>query len=447
VARRKRLIAITLVVALVSLFAWLRVARTARFFGDESGWISTAYYYTDLALTGDLRLEPWEGREHREWGSQNMQLAKWMLGVPLKLHEQRTGERFYGYYRFSATRTENRSLDRIPPKRILRAARYGMALVAAGTCVLLFLIGYRTQNIWAGVVAAALTLASKPGVAFAQSVADGPYVFFLVAGALACGFFLSAPDGKRSSVWAVICGVTAGLACSVKITGLVVGGGVFAACLAYRMWLHTTKPKEAPKLAALAAGTALLVTYALNPFLWPTMQDPHEVVMARLEADERRFEARYGHLGMRPMTRKELEPYASPYLRLPMMFPRWKRSQELQTRQGRSRWNGSRVVVLNSRTFGELQALPGSGALVIGGLAWAAVRVARRRREDGPDPWFLPLAFFLVNYAFILVLMPHNWDRYYLPTLVAGNILAALAIAAAAESLIRRRKSGDVSIA
>ena len=39
--------------------------------------------------------------------------------------------------------------------------------------------------------------------------------------------------------------------------------------------------------------------------------------------------------------------------------------------------------------------------------------------------WSIPLLYFLVDYLFIVLAMRLNWDRYYLPTIIAGKIIVA----------------------
>ena len=53
-----------------------------------------------------------------------------------------------------------------------------------------------------------------------------------------------------------------------------------------------------------------------------------------------------------------------------------------------------------------------------------------------PDnPGLICLQFFLVNYLFILTLMRVNWDRYYLPTILASSLIVAFGFYAIAFQL------------
>ena len=42
----------------------------------------------------------------------------------------------------------------------------------------------------------------------------------------------------------------------------------------------------------------------------------------------------------------------------------------------------------------------------------------------------IPLLYFAFNYIFIFLFMIDNWPRYYLPTMIAGHLLAAVGLCA-----------------
>jgi hypothetical protein len=76
------LIASVLVASAAVLF---RSAQRVSFHGDESGWIASGLYYSDLVLSRDFTWEKWRCRDCHAWGSLNPQLGKLMIGLPLSL--------------------------------------------------------------------------------------------------------------------------------------------------------------------------------------------------------------------------------------------------------------------------------------------------------------------------------------------------------------------------
>jgi len=64
--------------------------------------------------------------------------------------------------------------------------------------------------------------------------------------------------------------------------------------------------------------------------------------------------------------------------------------------------------------------------------------VAFLQRHKSVQLWFIPLAYFAVQYLFILALMKLNWDRYYLPAVIAGRILIGIGIYAIASLIISK---------
>jgi 4-amino-4-deoxy-L-arabinose transferase-like glycosyltransferase len=404
---RNRVLLLALLVGIVSFVVTRQRSRQVPPQGDEPGWITSGYYHTELVLQGDWRLQRWSNPELQSWGSKNMQLGKWLLGVPLEVYELRTGRRFYGFYDFNRSLAENVQAGNIPPEDILAVARGVSCVFAAFTCVGIFLMGWYAQDEWTGLLAAALTLAVPPYAKWsATALTDGFYVCFLVWGALAGWLFLRAATGRSAWKLAALCGLLAGLACSVKITGIVVGGGVFAACLAYRWAVGGLKRRELAWCALVFVCLSLVVTYGLNPYLWPTMK----------------------------------EPAAVEWRRFPSMFLRWKHFMEEQKARGLAEWTENRWLQIHRELLVRLTPFGAEGPLVLGSLIWLGLRLRRSIRKREVDPWAVPAAFFLVNYLFILFFMVLAWHRYYLTTLVAMQVPVAGVLVAAATWLARRRR-------
>ncbi len=77
-----RIICLLGLVSLLSGYVLLGKMKTTPFHGDESGWISAGYYYTDLLLNHDFDWAKWRCAQCGDWGSSlTMPLGKWMIGV------------------------------------------------------------------------------------------------------------------------------------------------------------------------------------------------------------------------------------------------------------------------------------------------------------------------------------------------------------------------------
>src|SRR5262245_10929464 len=95
-----------LVVVSVSATRLVAQLPTTPFHPDEANWITASMYYTRLVVSGNLDAVAWRGDHLRAWGALNPQLGKWLIGVPLTVHEHRTGRRFDGWYDFNRTLEE-----------------------------------------------------------------------------------------------------------------------------------------------------------------------------------------------------------------------------------------------------------------------------------------------------------------------------------------------------
>jgi hypothetical protein len=80
---RLTFIAMTAVICLISASVLFPQIQSTKFHGDESGWIFSAYYYTDLLIRRDFDLQKWECESCGPWGALNMHVGKWLIGIPL----------------------------------------------------------------------------------------------------------------------------------------------------------------------------------------------------------------------------------------------------------------------------------------------------------------------------------------------------------------------------
>lgn len=402
-------------VLVVSSGVLFRAVPTTSFHGDESGWITSGYYYTRLLLSGDTELRRWEGRSCASWGSLNMNLGKWLFGFPLLLQPSRERPEFRAFYDFNVSLEENRARGRVPPAETLAVARRVSAVFGVLCCLALFALGTAAMNEWAGLLAAGLTLSHRLFVvSVTRAMTDSAYLFFLLGLAFLAVLFCRAERRGEVLKYSLGCGIFAGLACSIKITGLPLGAAVFGGCCLYRVVKGTLKVRVAAAGAGLALAAALLVVYALNPYFWPIVA-PREVPRTTTS-------------GSLPSAGTRSGPDWNSYRRFPRLFGKWKRYMEGQRAAGQSRWTGDRRIELHRSLLVRHGGVPWEGILLPLALLFTLIR-ALRGRPGEPVAWWPVFWFCAANYLLILLFLVHNWDRYYLPTVVAGRWVLAVVVA------------------
>jgi len=425
-----RFVSLGLVVALASTVVLFSHVKRTPFHGDESGWIAAGRYYTCLLGKGDFDWQKWDCKECGDWGSMNMHLGKFLIGIPLALDPQARSQAFSRYYDFGASLEQNRQQGLVPPPETLTCARNASAVFGVFCSILVFAIGCYAYNTFVGLLSAGLLLVNPIFVNYAtRAMPDVHYNFFLLCLCLAVLFFVRASSRKNALTSSAICGVFAGLACAVKITGILLGSALFVVALAtQQLWFVKRSWKENFSLLVLFGLPALMVIYGLNPYFWPSLpalRDPaagqefksYASELAESKRLPRQIRIRYPHFGT--ITRP---------LEFPRQFQRWKYWMSYAATTPLNHWRGrNRLLMLNYRLFMQF-LFPGEILLLAAGIVFV---VGKRLPELSgfTDPGrLIPLQWFVVNYLFILTFMWLNWARYYLPTLVSIMPLAALGI-------------------
>jgi 4-amino-4-deoxy-L-arabinose transferase-like glycosyltransferase len=362
------------VVVLASVVLMGNVQRT-RFRGDESGWISAGLYYTDLLVTGHASWEQWACPSCGAWGRLNPQLGKWLVGIPVSVYSdlRLQGARFDRLYDFDETLEENMANGRVPSSDLLFAARRASVVFGVLSCALLFAIGYASANLATGLLAAGLMLTNRIFVSSATSaMTDIHYLFFLLCLAMAALWLVKRPSTAR---WAAVaCGVFAGLACSVKLTGIAVGGLFFLLVVAYSLISRRLSARQGIGLLGWFLLAALVSVIALNPYFWPSLAG---VRGPAVWSEVRALGGETAPIALLvdglPSERfPQLAKLARP-LEFPLMALRW---SDLMDRQASGAgWNGiSRLIEIHRELAGRLSSIP---LLWIAGLAGLGVSARR----------------------------------------------------------------------
>ena len=431
--RRARFVVLAIAVVIGSAAVLFpRVGQTA-FLSDESGWISSGRHYTNLLWEGDMRRVQWNCPECGGFGDLNMQLGKWLIGIPLALDEESRQEAFFRFYDTKASYEENLERGLVPPHHTLIYARSACAVFGILCCLLTFIIGCYAGNAFVGTVAAALVSLNPLFIGQAtRAITDIHYNFFLLCVCLAVVFFSTASKPKRTWIWVVLCGISAGLACSIKITGLVVGSVSFLVAGGQRVWFgQSTKKALIPQLAVFCCS-ALLVIYGLNPYFWPS---PRALYNAAVFSEVKALSSEIIAAKRFPPDVKSRYPHFGTLgwpLQFPRLFLRWNKRMREQERLPSALWHGNRLLVLSRRILLEFVSFRGEFVFLISGVVILFWKRLRRLFFIPDKPGLACLQYFFVNYLFILTFMKVNWDRYYLPTVIAGSLIAAFGLYAIA---------------
>jgi hypothetical protein len=198
-------------------------------------------------------------------------------------------------------------------------------------------------------------------------------------------------------------GLTAGLACSVKLTGLPLLAFYYCLSLA-SIWIARGPNRLSTVYGPLAAiGTAVVIVYMLNPFFWP---------------------------------------FESP--RMLLEFPNlFVRTREAFVDVPGSAWGEppDRLGIIHERLFfSSFWSFPWEIVLAAGGLGICGWRLVRGLRERRVDPAGAAAIYLLANYIFIVSLIQFDFVRYYVPTVFSMKLVAAIGFGAVTNWLWQRIK-------
>ena len=428
-----------------ALVIFPRIAKT-QFSPDEPGWISSGYYYTTLAEKRDFDWDKWFCRECGGFGRLNLHVGEYLFGIPLKIEKDSGSQAFFGFYDIDHSYEENFRAGLVPPPAILSQARSVAAFFGVLCCLLVFAVGFWAYNPWVGLVASGLLLTNSVFLKIAaQAMTDTFYNFFLLSVCLALVITAKARNKKAILLLVCLTGVLTALACSVKITGILLGTGFFLGATGWRSW-RSWRAKAGKKEMALTLAAffvcCLSTVYLLNPFFWPSW---NQMSGSEVVREWKSFSHDVTTQKIIPWHRGDLEKAAFDYpqlrnlshpLEFPLLFGRWNHEMRRHLDRGMANWNGNRLVRLHETLF-QLSvplAMALDNSLVVNGIAFLLVALtvagvyflALSRRSNGTH--VVLLVALCVNYLLIVLFMKINWDRYYLPTMISVELVAAVGL-------------------
>jgi 4-amino-4-deoxy-L-arabinose transferase-like glycosyltransferase len=423
----------TMVLLVSSMVLLLQKAETV-FHGDESGWIASGYYYTHLLLDRDFGWRKWHNQDLGPWGYMNPHVGKWLIGLPLEWQiEENT---FTHLYNFDKSLAENKNEGNVPSKEMLLHARAVSAIFGGLCCAVGFAVGYLCYGRWVGILSPALLLSNTLFCTYAtRAMTDMPYNFFLLC-ATFCTILLFLKRSKRhTKLVSMLIGVSIGLCCSVKITGIVLGCLFMGVILPYRGLVERNK-KEILASFTVFFVSAIAVIYSLNPLFWPDLSAiqvdtlGHELTSIPQELSKSISKGEVPR-------RAEFEMYISKYPQLsnlsrmlifPYLFLKWNSLMDQQKSRWSDDWHGNRLKTFHkSLLMSHSTFFLESFFMLIGSIV-CIKRIYTSLCEKKSTLGSIPFLYLLCNYLFILTFMKLNWERYYLPTVIASKIMVAVGI-------------------
>jgi hypothetical protein len=101
---------------------------------------------------------------------------------------------------------------------------------------------------------------------------------------------------------------------------------------------------------------------------------------------------------------------------------------ERHTLHPSSVWYGSRVRTLHEFLAVRYGSFGLEWIVLCAAVVTGFMRLGAFVRMRQPDPRDVAFLYLLIQYLFILALMSVNWGRYYLPTVMAAQILVAITL-------------------
>jgi hypothetical protein len=408
------------IVAVAAGSSWVLFSGIDRapFHGDESGWISSGMYYSDLLLAGDFSRDKWECGGCKTWGALNGHVGKLLIGASYLTCDATNPCVFNGYYDFFTSFAENQRRGQVPPEHVLRRGRYSAAIAGVICCLLAFAIGYTVgePKLLLGVLCSGLVLSTPIFRLFAnRAMADTFYNLFLLTQLLAAMAIVTSSDTRSIVRRLAIAGILTGLTASVKPSGFLLGVPLFISVAAYRLGIGDGyKRPENGRVFFVSVTTfvitTLVVIYVLNPTFWPS--------------------------GLSDMWR---------LLGFPQVLFAWDRYMAFEdVGLGLGEWNGYHLADIHRSIFVEYSNA-GVNVLFLLGLLLCTRRCLISMRRGAADVCFVPVAYFLSNYALLICFLRLNWDRYYLPVEISMRVIAAIGIAGLAAIPLQRAASARSS--
>jgi len=401
---------IYILIAFISGTLLFRHAKDTSFDGDETGWISSGSHYTDLVLAHDFDHQKWECPSCLSFGHLTTHLGQVLIGLPLIIHANSTGQRFDSHYAWTKSYQKNVEEHRVPTQDILMIGRYTSTAFGVAICVLMLAVGHLSRGIFSGILSSALLLMNNLfQESITRAMTDSFFNFFLLAFCFLGIFYIRRSNEPRTSWIAFGLGVLCALSYSVKIHGAIIGSFLFLLFASYRWSCNLASLRRCMLDCAIYSAGLLLIMYLLNPLSWPDVK----------------------HI-------KTVNRLAVPFT----LFEEWRQfvEQDADSPAEIAAWQGSRIGTIHSLLAQRYRSFPGDWLLSSLGFGLLGYRCWRSIQTRLPDNSFVPFAYFAIHYFFLLIFLTLNWDRYYLSIVIAQQFITSYGMASVGTWLLAFKK-------
>ena len=420
----------------------------SRFSRDESQWIYTARYLT-LFRNMDIYSPEWDSY----WTRTQPPLARYVMGLSLK-----AGGfdllKLNGPWDFTREDSENESLGNMPTSEMLFWARLPISLFAAGSVVLVYLLGSQLTGTAGGLVAATwLALNPRSRELMTRAESEGLVICLLLLILWLTLRLVGEMERaqRRGARWArplvltVTLGVLCGLAASAKLSGLVALLAVWlvlAVDVAVR-WLSESHLRVPARrnvlfrrlLAALAtmAGTgslALLTFVLLNPAIYARPFSGPSELLAYRQAEMQEQMALYPSAALNTPLERFVAAARRPLFTYGTINGVIKASTDEDNPVGEWLPLDAFLVVLGlGITIGTVVGKIRKARQYTAHRLWRFVSPLDSHAPGGIGVAGITLLYSFSFYAAISVSMGLDWDRYVLPLVVFSALWAGVGIA------------------
>ena len=214
---------------------FLRDLSSVEFHGDESDFILSSVYFKYFFLDRDFNHPAWKGNY---WVVTQPPLTRYIIGLSWWITGHDSSELPRHPWDFGKDEQYNIKRGAMPSKSTLLTARAAMAILTSFTCFIVYLIGERVKG-WKAGLFSSLSLIANPRLQQLgrRAMGDSPLLFFLALSMLIAMNFVDVFrthkrfESKRAILWAVILGITIGLATATKLNGALAGISFAIVCV------------------------------------------------------------------------------------------------------------------------------------------------------------------------------------------------------------------------
>lgn len=417
-------ITVVIIILPIILMSFVRNLESQWFHGDESYWLRSTKAFKLLFIDKDFHNKEWERLRIEPVGKYLIGFTLYIAGYGDEIDKLSKMRR----WNWGKDYKWNVNHGSVPPKELLYSARLTMALFGSFTCLLIYWIGRILWGFKAGIISS-LLLAYNPLmlVCSRHAMTDAPLIFFLTVNIiLLIYFYRSLLNQKfyKTFVFGILIGANSALAAGTKLNGGLAGlvfigfyifvilvKGVHYAFLKGSLDKSisnflTGRQIKATLISLIVSGVvAIIVFVGINPSLYSKP----------LEGSFNMIEFRTSEIG-----HQQRHADKKKYAVLKDSF-----SKKIDFTVRRTLLSGERNYVI----LGNIFKIPIDFALFIIGLTmllYGEFKYLLANSKPSFDSIIILWTF--ITFIGIMVWIPFDWPRYYLPLIPCIVIITGYCI-------------------